>query len=265
MYRLGQELVLRVPRDHEGHIAQAHREARAIPAAVASGVRTPRLVAFDDSREILPVPFLIVERVEGHNAESLGVERPPAPGTWPSVGADMARLHRFAPPALPPPEPWALSQRGPRELVEARAQEGWLSVWEARRLLDWLDRLAPLLAAPSEVFVHGDLQMANVLVHPVARGYQAVIDWGNAYVGDPNDDLAAVPLAVARQMLTGYRSVAGATSAVNEASILWRRIHRIFQFLPQGRAPGLAWAERPIGRLVDLLLDARGFDESLFT
>jgi len=125
VYRLGQELVLRVPRDHEGHIAQAYREACAIPAAVACGVRTPRLVVFDDSREILPVPFLIVERVEGADAESLGVERPPPSDTWASVGADLARLHRFAPPALPPPEPWMLSRHGPRELVEARAREGW--------------------------------------------------------------------------------------------------------------------------------------------
>ncbi len=65
-------------------------------------------------------------------------------------------------------------------------------------------------------------------------------------------------------MLKGYRAVAGSTSAVNEASIVWRRIQRVFQFLPRGRAPGLAWAERPVGRLVDLLHDARRFDDPAF-
>lgn len=86
VYRLGQELVLRVPRDHEGHIAQAHREACAIPAAVAGGVRTPRLVAFDDSREILPVPFLIVE--------ARGTGRPTSIAYWTTgTGPPLVAVH----------------------------------------------------------------------------------------------------------------------------------------------------------------------------
>src|SRR5579863_6091482 len=61
VYRLDDALVLRIPRHHPAHAAQARREAAAIPLATSAGVRTPRLVAFDDAGELLPVPYLIVE------------------------------------------------------------------------------------------------------------------------------------------------------------------------------------------------------------
>jgi hypothetical protein len=37
-------------------VDQAIRESVAIPAAIAGGVRTARLIAFDDRLDILPVP-----------------------------------------------------------------------------------------------------------------------------------------------------------------------------------------------------------------
>jgi hypothetical protein len=43
VYKLGERFVLRVPRDHPGHVAQARREACAIPAALEAGVHTPAL------------------------------------------------------------------------------------------------------------------------------------------------------------------------------------------------------------------------------
>ena len=253
VYVLGDRFVLRVPRDHPGHIAQARREALAIPAAVDAGVSTPRLVGYDDSQEILPVPFLIVDRVNGRNAESLDTV-PPEPRTaWRRLGTDVARLHVSAAPA-PPGEPWPDEVRDAHELVELRAVDGWISPLEARRVHAWLDRLAPLVGAPQMVFLHGDLQMSNVLLDPATRAYRALIDWGGARHGNAADDFAVVPLAAVGPMLEGYREVRLAEPVTTEASILWRRIQLVLGLLSRGAAPGWAWAERPVGRLMDMLL-----------
>jgi len=244
-YGLGARFVLRVPLDHPGHTAQAGREAAAIPAAVRAGVSTPRLVAFDDSLQILPVPFLIVERVNGTNAESLGYVPPAPEEAWRRVGADIARLHRCE--AAPPPgQPWPDERRDPRELADLRAQDGWISPLEARRLQAWLDRLAPLVMQPAEAFCHGDLQMSNVLLDPATGEYKALIDWGGARCGNPLDDFSVLPLAAVTPMLEGYREHTPAEPVITEALILWRRTQLVLGLLPHGAAPGWAWAERPI-------------------
>src|SRR5690349_12465504 len=63
IYALGDSLVLRVPKAHPHAIADAHTGSVAAPAAVEAGVSTPRLVVFDDSLDIVPVPYSIFERI----------------------------------------------------------------------------------------------------------------------------------------------------------------------------------------------------------
>jgi hypothetical protein len=63
IYALGPALVLRVPKVHPDAVADAYTGMIATPAAVAAGVSTPRLVAFDESFDVVPVPFSIFERV----------------------------------------------------------------------------------------------------------------------------------------------------------------------------------------------------------
>jgi hygromycin-B 7''-O-kinase len=90
VYTLGDEYVLRVPHYHRLRVAQAIREAAAIPLAIEAGVRTPRLIAFDDSLEVLPVPFLIVERVHGVDVETLGPAAVQHRDAWRDVGRNLA-------------------------------------------------------------------------------------------------------------------------------------------------------------------------------
>ena len=261
VYRLGGRFVLRVPLDHPGHVAQAHREAQAIPAAVRAGVRTPDLVVFDDSLDILPVPYLIVEWVDATSAEALGVVPPEPQQAWRHLGSDIARIHRSN--ASPPPgEPWPDEQRDPRDLVERRAEDGWLSPLEAHQFHAWLERLAPHVADFPAVFLHGDLQMSNVLLAAASGEYQAVIDWGGARRGNPADDFSVVPLAAVGPMLEGYRDLAPTHALIDEASILWRRIQLVLQLLPRGAAPGWAWAERPVARLTDMLFSFPALPDS---
>jgi aminoglycoside phosphotransferase (APT) family kinase protein len=253
IYLFGDHAVLRVPRDHPGHVRQVLREAVAIPAAVAAGVHTAGVLAFDDSLEILPVPFLVVERVDGVDLESRESVPPDPHATWRRLGEDLARIHlcRTEP---PPGEPWPEERRDPRVLVDLCAEQGWLSPLEARRFHGWLDRLAPLVTPFPEVFIHGDMQMANVLVDPDSLEYRALIDWGGARRGHPAEDFSVVPMAAVAPMLEGYRDLAGPHAVVDEASMLWRRLQLVLGLLPRGSARECAWAERPVGRLTDLLL-----------
>lgn len=81
VYALGQNLILRVPRDHPDFVAATAREAVASPLARKAGVRTPALVEYDNSLSLLNVPFLVYERVHGDTLELLGLE----PETTPEV------------------------------------------------------------------------------------------------------------------------------------------------------------------------------------
>lgn len=169
---------------------------------------------------------------------------------------------------MPATEPSALSAPpppNPLDLVERRASAGWFGNAEARWLTCWLERLAPhtLTPVPSRL-LHADTQDSNVLVRPVrSRGgdksgddtaYAAVLDWGCAHWGDAALDLACGPLRAAPYLLAGHREVAplDADDTV-EARVLWHSVRVTLELLPRGAAPGWAWAERPVARLVDTL------------
>ena len=259
VYALGQHLVLRVPRDHPGHVAQLLREKAALPAARAAGVRTPALVAFDDSREILPVPYAIYERVAGTPLELLGRDLRAAPEVWRELGRDLGRLHagtsrtgsaRDLSEGAPLPDP--------RALVERRAGEGWFTAMEASWLLRWLERLAPAaLESVPQRLIHADTQPTNVMVvapEGPAPLYEALIDWGCAQWGDDAVDIACAPLGAAPFLLEGHREVAPlAADEAAEARVLWRNWQIALDTLPRGAVPGFSWGENPTARVIDTL------------
>ncbi len=109
VFLLGEDLILRVPRDHPDFVAAARREAVAVPAARAAGVRTPLLLAVDDACDLLPVPFLVYEPVRGESLGWLDLEPGATPAVWRELGRDLAHLHTGVadPVAAPPTRPLA--------------------------------------------------------------------------------------------------------------------------------------------------------------
>ena len=181
IYLIGDDLVLRIPRHDPHFVAALTKEVIAVPAARAAGVRTPRLVAFDDSLTLLPVPYAVYERVHGQALESLGLDPVTTPAVYRELGRDLARLHAGVPPDSPAGQLGApnLPQGDPRPLPQELAAAGHFSVAEARWLEHWLDRLPPILERPSAMrFLHGDTQATNILVRPDSLVYLALIDWG---------------------------------------------------------------------------------------
>lgn len=260
IFAVGEHLVLRVPRAHPAFVGAARKEALAVPAARALGVRTPALVAFDDALDVLPVPYGLYERVPGAPLEHLA--RPPAetPDAYREVGRDLARLHggvprRGAPGALaleelPAPDAW------PDEL----AGEGFLGALDARWLSSWLAHLRALGAdaPPDVVFRHGDVQATNVLVR-ASGAFVALLDWGACGWGEAAHDFAGVPLAAAPFVLEGYREErAVPTDGSFEARVVARQLHLALFLVRRAPQPDRAWAERPLGMLLDLVRTLAG-------
>ena len=232
VYGLGDDLILRVPRAQPQAAAMAAKEAVAVPAARAAGVRTPRLVAFDDSLALLPVPYAVYERIRGEPLELLGLDPAATPSAYRALGV----------PNLP--------QGDPRPLPEELAAAGYCSAVEARWLGRWLGRLPPLLQAPADWrFLHGDTQATNVLVRPGSHDYLALIDWGGCGWGDPALDFSGMPLTAVPAVLAGYRELAALPEdATAEARILRYHLHFALISVRGAPQPRRSWARIRGGR-----------------
>src|SRR5215213_600132 len=255
IYALGSDLILRVPRDHPAFTNAARKEALAVPAARAAGVRTPELVAFDVSLDLLPVPYTLYERVHGETLGLLDREPGDSPVAWRELGRDLALLHSHVAAQGLIAEVEIEGLPDPRLWLDQIAQEGYFTPMEARWLSGWLDRLAPAaLASTPRCFLHGDIQATNMLVRAGSLDYLAIIDWGSAGWGDPAWDFAGVPLRAVPLLLQGYRA-AGALlgEAAIEARILWRHLQLALLVLRRGPMPGRSWAERPLAMLLEIM------------
>lgn len=97
IYPVGDDLVLRVPRNGPAFVAAGLKERVAVPAARAAGVRAQAMVAFDDARDSLPVPCSILERVSGETLGLLGTDPARATDARRDLGRDPALLHSNVP------------------------------------------------------------------------------------------------------------------------------------------------------------------------
>ena len=256
IYLIGDALVLRVPRSHPAFTNALRKEAIAVPLARAAGVRTPELTAFDDALDLLPVPYALYERVQGETLGLLDLEPDETPDVWRELGHDLAQLHtgvnkEGAAGGLGAPE----DLPDPRELPAELADTGHFGLPEARWLERWLDRLAPAARAPvKQCLIHGDIQSTNIMVQSRSLAYAALLDWGACGWSDPAFDFAGIPLRAVPLMLDGYRAVAplpGDDDA--EARILWRHLQLALFLLQRPPQAGHAWAERPLGMMMEIL------------
>jgi aminoglycoside phosphotransferase (APT) family kinase protein len=254
IFALGPDLVLRIPRNHPAFVGAARKEAVAVPAARAAGVRTPELVAYDDSLELLPVPYTVYERVRGETLGLLDLEPTATPAVWRELGRDLARLHLGVSPAGPAAGLALEALPDPRGLPDELAQRGLFTTVEARWLSGLLERFAGLDAGPPEPrFLHGDTQATNVMVAAGSLEYLAVLDWGGSGWGDPALDFQGMPLRAVPHALQGYRELAPAGEGSVEARVLWGHLQLGLLNLGRPPQPGRSWGERPLGYLLEML------------
>jgi len=256
IFAVGNRLVLRVPRLHPAFVDATRKEALAVPAARRAGVRTPRLVAFDDTLDVLPVPYSLYERVTGTALELTPMDPSAASEVYRELGRDLARLHLGVKPSeaiagldieeLPEPEEW------PAELASSgyfgRSEQQWILAWITR-----LRRCAAAGPARPNVFRHGDVQATNVMVSDRLH-YLAILDWGGCGWGDPAHDFAGVPFEAVPFMLAGYRDERTVPADGSfEAAIVLRQLQLALFLMRRPSQPDRSWAERPLGMMLDLL------------
>jgi aminoglycoside phosphotransferase (APT) family kinase protein len=252
--------------------AAVRRDAAVAPVARAAGVRVPRLLAFDDTGDVLSAPYAVFERVRGGPLASPRAGREEIGAAWRALGRDLALVHDRADASGAPPlaalARFAQSPEvDPRPWAEVAATAGHLGTADSNRLIGLLDRLAPAALAPiSPRWGHGDVNAGNVLADPPRRGYLALIDWAGSVWLDPAWDFASAPLAAVPHILAGHRDVAPLPAdETAEARILWCRLqHALFGLrnarpgtcLGRRRARRLLANVKRLGHWVDAVADA---------
>lgn len=246
VYPISTHTVVKVPHADADAERSLRIDVSVGPIMRAAGVRTPRVIAFEDSLRLLARPYAVLERVAGVPLASAGRAPDDTAGAWRELGRDLALVHQHATPhpALDQLRTFDQSPEvDPRPWVDELARADCLSPTQANRLTFVLDRLAPAALVPvRKRLCHGDVNAANVIVTDKTVRYRAVIDWAGAGWLDPAWDLASIPLPAVLHVLEGHRQVASfEMDETAEARALWCHVlfalHRLWQQLPQVDKP----------------------------
>jgi aminoglycoside phosphotransferase (APT) family kinase protein len=219
MYRLGDELAVRLPRRAAAARLIVHEQrwlpviAPRLPLPVPAPVRAGRAAPG------YPWPWSIVPFLPGQ----LAAREPPADpaGAAAGLGRFLAALH------VPAPQDAPVNRNRGVPLAERTA----VVTQNLGMVGDMVDRGAAVrawqaaLATPAwggaPVWLHGDLHPANILVH---RGrISAVIDFGDITAGDPAADLSVAWMLLPADCRGAFRDAYRAAGGHAEGDGTWAR------------------------------------------
>jgi len=205
IYVLGNQYVLRVPKPIDEGLSDLRTEVVAAPVAREAGVRTPALLVFDESLDIIDVPFTVFELVDGVPLGS----HPFDADVYRDLGRQLATLHGGVT-SVDDPRGWLDDDERAEdvdELVGCLLAAGRLATDTAAWSLDVFARLRPAVEAARRLrrFVHNDVQPNNVMA--TGDRHAVLIDWGDAAWSDPARDLNDLPARAVPHVLAGYREV----------------------------------------------------------
>lgn len=212
LYRLGSELVVRLPR-HAVSVPSLEKELAYLPRLRDLPLAIPKVLVRGEPGEGYPFPWAVLCWVAGEMATAEHLADPD--DAMRALAAFIHTLRRQETTGGPPP-----GGRGgplaPRDAAMRGAVGAMGECIDGRAVLAlWEDALAaPVWAGPG-VWIHGDLDSRNVL----ASGGRicGVVDWGSCAVGDPACDVMVAWKMVPR----GLRDVFRQLLAVDDAT--WRR------------------------------------------
>ncbi len=251
LWALGREYVLRVPKPEEMCLGDLHAEVAAIPVARAAGVRTPALVAFDDTQEIIEVPYAIVDRVHGTDLSQLAPDDIRVPDLFRQLGVQLATLH-----TAPVPDPHRWFRVPGTWDVDALLAETVAAGMLDRNARRWFARMLEETetdhGTPRTCFLHNDVKPDNMMVNH--HDELVLIDWGDAGIGDPAHDLASLRAAAIAQALSGYREIVDPnTDPTLEQRVVHLALSNALAGLRRTPAAGPSWYRPLAAVMADLL------------
>lgn len=217
MYRLGDDLVVRLPRRVAAVVLVEHEQrwlpslAKRLPLPIPAPLRVGRPGCG------YPWPWSVCPWLPGRTALATPpVDRTEAART---LGRFLAALHRPAPPDAPPNPYRGVPLRERSAVTETRVDQ-------LEGLIDGpavLDRWHMLAAAPlwphEPRWLHGDLHPQNLLVHE--GRLSAVIDFGDLTSGDPASDLSAAWMLFDPSDRMVFRAAVGGGDGIDDDT--WTR------------------------------------------
>ncbi|MFD4791775.1 aminoglycoside phosphotransferase family protein [Streptomyces sp. NPDC058459] len=209
MFRLGPELVVRLPR-HPGAVADVTHERDWLPRlAPGLPVAVPEPVGSGEPDDGFPWPWSVYRWLEGANPVAGAVKQPERLAK--ELGTFVATLRRSAAVDAPPGY-----RGGPLSGREGSVREALAQLGDRLDTAEAAARWERALAAPAytgpPVWSHGDLSPGNVLVGG-GGSLSAVIDFGCAGVGDPAVDLIVAWNLLPASARTAFREAVGADDA----------------------------------------------------
>ena len=186
LYRIGDDLVARLPRIEHG-VTEIAKERRWLPMlAAALPTQVPEIVAPGAPSEEYPWSWAICCWLDGEHPDP-GQLRDPH-GLALDLAAVVAAIQRI--PIDGAPRGWR------QERLESRDEVTRTSLERATDLLDadaltgiWDETLVGVGRPELYTWQHGDLLPGNLLLDPVTGRLRAVIDFGCTGTGDPAVDL----------------------------------------------------------------------------
>ena len=233
-----------------------------------AGYPVPEVHEVETDAEVLGLPFMIMDWVEGHSMmdDFLGV---PVESLGPHLDAFtrlFVDLHRIDPTPIFSESPRFKDTSGYLEMDLERVARDldergppWL-----KPVLDWLDENRHGVSPGRFSVLHRDFHPGNIMVRP--DGSHAVIDWGAASLGDPRADLMWTVLLASAfwgrpfgdSILEAYRRVIGeevSDEGFFEVAAILRRIQDTSISFMRGseeagmRAGGLEQMKESLGHL----------------
>jgi len=219
MYRLGDELAVRLPRRAAAAGLIVHEQrwlpvvAPRLPLPVPAPVRTGRAALG------YPWPWSIVPVLPGQ----LAARQPPADpaAAAASLGRFLAALHLPAPPDAPvnPDRGIPLAERAAVVTENLSRVGGLVDRGAAARA--WRAALATPAWGGAPLWLHGDLHPANILVH--LGSISGVIDFGDITAGDPAADLSVAWMLLPAGRRGAFRDAYREASGHADGADLWAR------------------------------------------
>ncbi len=177
---------------HDPHIAAD--EFKLLQLIRASGVAAPTPFYFDESGEIFPTPYIVIEYMEGEP------EFAPTDLTafLQQLAAQLSKIHsvdcvNLDLDFLPKPETRYAAKLRDRPPADESADKQQIRD-DKQRIREALLSVWPLPQRNHSVLLHGDFWPGNVLWQ--AGQLVAVLDWEDAAFGDPLADVANTRLEV---------------------------------------------------------------------